>query len=267
MDIRLILTTRCQLQCWYCHREGQITEKKIVDACADDIIATCDQLVKKYGKNITISGGEPLLHNKFEEIIEELYNMGSKLTLITNGHLVYRHVKMMNLFKSIHISVPTIDYEQYFEITGGKFENLKSSINQLKAAFPNISLKINCVVSEEIISTPGFLCEMIIFSTHYKATLKLIKKFDPILMQSDPNLSLIGQLSSLGYILLHQNERVQVFKHSLYCFVEITEITCAVAQKYCDPCAECKVWGDIFVGVDNRIFFCPWDGQDTHQAH
>ena len=68
----------CNLSCGYCdtsHENGRVfSAQKLID-----------EVTKKRVKNVIITGGEPLLQNGFNQIVEVLWRRGFNIHLETNG--------------------------------------------------------------------------------------------------------------------------------------------------------------------------------------
>lgn len=88
--IRFVLTAECNIDCFYCHNEGQpkseiyFSEKlfqhilKIIESNTDPI------------ESVTFTGGEPLLHPKLDYFISTISRFSPKITMVTNGLLLTR---------------------------------------------------------------------------------------------------------------------------------------------------------------------------------
>jgi GTP 3',8-cyclase len=85
--LRLIVTGKCNLDCFYCHNEGQAKEdtfmrlddlRRIADA-----VITTDTTISE----VTISGGEPFLHPQLETIVAIAAGRCDRVTLVSNGVL------------------------------------------------------------------------------------------------------------------------------------------------------------------------------------
>jgi cyclic pyranopterin phosphate synthase len=85
--MRLIVTGKCNLDCFYCHNEGQAKEDTFVRM--SDLRRVFDAL--KVGgvdvNEVTISGGEPLLHPHLDEIIALAAGFCDRVALVSNGVL------------------------------------------------------------------------------------------------------------------------------------------------------------------------------------
>lgn len=85
---RLIVTSECNIDCFYCHNEGQA---KGVDYISPDFVAAlAEALSQSQVTEVTISGGEPLLHPELLDIAGAMRAVTPKLTMVTNGILLDR---------------------------------------------------------------------------------------------------------------------------------------------------------------------------------
>lgn len=85
---RIIVTGKCNINCSYCHNEGQPKNHKFI---SQELINRIDELMTANDKQldaITFSGGEPLLHDDIYKIVEKLTKHSPKRTLVTNGLLL-----------------------------------------------------------------------------------------------------------------------------------------------------------------------------------
>ena len=77
-----IRLTGCNLRCSYCDTEYAL---KITDGTEMTIDEILDK-VKEIGyKNITLTGGEPLIHKNVDKLIDKLLEEGYNLNIETNG--------------------------------------------------------------------------------------------------------------------------------------------------------------------------------------
>lgn len=72
----------CNLKCSYCDTKYALKKNSGIDMTIPEIL----DKVKKYNcKNITLTGGEPLIHNNVDKLIDELIKNGYKVNIETNG--------------------------------------------------------------------------------------------------------------------------------------------------------------------------------------
>lgn len=75
-----IRLTGCNLRCKYCDTTYSFTEG--TPMTIDEIINKVDEIGYK---NITITGGEPLIHKNIEKLIDRLLELHYKINIETNG--------------------------------------------------------------------------------------------------------------------------------------------------------------------------------------
>jgi cyclic pyranopterin phosphate synthase len=96
---RIIVTGECNIECFYCHNEGQPKNQKKI---SDGLVNRISELMKlnpEKLESITFSGGEPLLHPKLFNYIEKLSQYSQRRTLVSNGLLLDK-IKLENLINS-----------------------------------------------------------------------------------------------------------------------------------------------------------------------
>jgi cyclic pyranopterin phosphate synthase len=85
--MRLIVTAKCNLDCFYCHNEGQAKEDSFLEL---DVITSIAYAVEHAGvraNEVTISGGEPLLHERLTDIVAVAASFSDAVTMVSNGIL------------------------------------------------------------------------------------------------------------------------------------------------------------------------------------
>jgi cyclic pyranopterin phosphate synthase len=116
-SLRISITSRCNLNCFYCHNEGQngyeneISPKEIVE-----IIKVAAGLGIK---RIKFSGGEPLVRTDFEEILSSLPSL-QNVSATTNGVLLSERATGLKTsgLDRVNISLDTLDPGVYAGICG-----------------------------------------------------------------------------------------------------------------------------------------------------
>ncbi|MEO2116840.1 MAG: GTP 3',8-cyclase MoaA [Methanocaldococcus sp.] len=133
-SLRISITNKCNLQCFYCHREGHDSNNnRYMTAEEIGIIAKTST---KFGvKKIKISGGEPLLRKDICEIIENIRDEKIKdISLTTNGILLENLAETLKDIglNRVNVSLDTLNPELYKKIT--KFGDVNKVINGIKKA-------------------------------------------------------------------------------------------------------------------------------------
>lgn len=143
IPLRLIVTTKCNGHCYFCHKEGACSSQDM----SLNIISTCAKIANKLSVPITLTGGEPTLRKDIDKVIYKIYKTAPnvKLGLTTNGAnlITYSNIKMS--IDTLNVSIISFEDDiakQYQNVTPKRaFDGLK--------AFPAINKNINVVILQD----------------------------------------------------------------------------------------------------------------------
>ena len=90
--MHLMITGRCSFNCLHCLNAAD-NSALMTELSLEEICSILDQ-AKDCGINsVSISGGEPMLHKNFLDIIREIYKRGlTVFTTITNGYFITQEI-------------------------------------------------------------------------------------------------------------------------------------------------------------------------------
>ena len=159
-DLRISVTDRCNFRCTYCmpeqiygHRYKFINKSSLLTF--EEIITITEILVEMGVQKVRLTGGEPLLRDKIEDLISPLANIPGikELTLTTNGYLLPK--KAEKLKKSgidrITVSLDSLNNEIFKKINGRNVDVSKVLTGIEAAEKVGFSpIKVNCVVERGI---------------------------------------------------------------------------------------------------------------------
>ncbi|MGC9009684.1 MAG: GTP 3',8-cyclase MoaA [Sulfolobales archaeon] len=119
--LRITVTHRCNYNCFFCHMEGEDPSDK-TELSHNEIILVAKAFSRIGVKEYKITGGEPLLREDIENIINSLkYVVGaSDVSLTTNGFFLEEKVERLRKagLDRINISIHSLRREIYRKITG-----------------------------------------------------------------------------------------------------------------------------------------------------
>ncbi|PHQ68040.1 MAG: GTP 3',8-cyclase MoaA [Robiginitomaculum sp.] len=150
--LRLSLTDRCDLRCFYCMSEHMVFLPKKDLLSLEELGSVADAFIARGVRKIRLTGGEPLVRKDFLTLVEHLsehLNAGrlDEITLTTNATQLHRFAEpLKNLgVKRINISLDSLDPLAFNRITrGGNLTRVLEGIDAGIAA--GLKLKINTVV-------------------------------------------------------------------------------------------------------------------------
>ena len=146
--LRISLTERCNLRCFYCMPEEGValTEKKNL-MTHEEVIFLAKQFVELGVNKIRLTGGEPLIKKGIEKIIRELSALPISLGITTNGILLDRYINLLKEcgVNDVNISLDTLDPKKFNKITrrdyfGKVMDNINAAIDS------GLNVKINVVL-------------------------------------------------------------------------------------------------------------------------
>lgn len=150
--LRLAVTDRCNLRCFYCmpeHGIDWLDRKELMTW--EEMLQICATMIGMGIEKIRITGGEPFARKNFMEFLRELSQMDGlkELTLTTNGVLTAPHIPELKKLgvKSVNLSLDTVDRERFFAIT--RRDELPQVLDTMHELLRNdIEVKVNAVVME-----------------------------------------------------------------------------------------------------------------------
>jgi molybdenum cofactor biosynthesis protein A len=149
--LRLAVTDRCNLRCFYCMPEEGIQYVPRKDLMTYEEMERVIRLMMGMGiEKLRITGGEPFVRKGMLEFMHRMSQMGlKKFNITTNGTLtapLVPDLKKMGI-SSVNLSLDTLDRDRFFEITRRDvFPKVMESLDALLKA--EIPTKINAVVME-----------------------------------------------------------------------------------------------------------------------
>lgn len=263
-ELRYLLTNQCNYECYFCHLEGQdnviIPNKEILTP--DDYVFLFSVFKQKTGCNtITLTGGEPLLKNNIEEIVQKLYENGAEITIVTNGSLINKYNNLYNYVKRLNISLHTLNQNIYKRITSkGSVENIVNNISFIKTNFPNVEIRLNVAIAKSLNFSKDSINKIIDFSDINNLSIKFIELYPTTLddyvslnevediLLEDPHIIKLkqGDLNQKHFI---KNNKTNIYFTQIFC-------TKATIQNECSKCEYCKKYQDFFITPTGGVKLC-----------
>jgi len=150
--LRLAVTDRCNLRCFYCMPEEGIDWLSRKDLMTyEEMMQICSLLVHNGVSKIRITGGEPFVRKDIMSFLAGLSALEglSELTLTTNGTLtapLVPELKKLGI-RSVNLSLDTLDRNRFFAIT--RRDELPAVLDTMEQLLRHgISVKLNAVVMD-----------------------------------------------------------------------------------------------------------------------
>lgn len=109
----------CNLRCSYCDTKYSFINPIYTEESIDELV----KYVKSTGvKNVTLTGGEPLIQNEIKELMIELSNIGNRIEIETNGSInIAPYLNIPNVTFTLDYKLKGSGMEKYMDLTNYDF--------------------------------------------------------------------------------------------------------------------------------------------------
>lgn len=152
--VRLSMTDKCNLRCFYCLPKGFKSFENPVNRLSFDEI---ERVIGAFGElgvhRVRLTGGEPLVRKNLAQLSSRLARLPGidDLSLSTNASLLESQAEALYTagIRRINVSLDTLDHCRYAEITGGgKLDAVMKGLRKAREVGFN-PIKINMVVMKD----------------------------------------------------------------------------------------------------------------------
>jgi molybdenum cofactor biosynthesis protein A len=150
--LRLAITDRCNLRCFYCMPEEGMTYLPKKELLSFEEIIRLVSLMASMGiTKIRLTGGEPFVRNDLMSLIRNIVEIPGirEWHITTNGILTAPYINDLKKLGigSVNLSLDTLDRERFHQITRrDEFDKCRHTLDELVKS--DIPVKINAVVMD-----------------------------------------------------------------------------------------------------------------------
>src|SRR3989344_463301 len=144
----LCVTDKCNLNCAYCYQKPSRGQK--VEFTTEEILSLIDELGGMCAKFISINGGEALMRDDIETIIDKIKEKNILIQLTTNGQLVKKKIGILKKVDSLCVSLDGNMKSNDLNRGRGSYDKIIEGLDCLKAN--NIQFHTNTVISKNNIN-------------------------------------------------------------------------------------------------------------------
>jgi len=274
--LRISLTERCNLRCFYCMPEEGIALRPRSSFMTKDEILFIAKTFVNYGiKKIRLTGGEPLVRNDAGEIIRELSQLPIELAITTNGILVDKFIETFKDcgLKSINVSLDSLKEENLNTITRRNyFKTIISNIHSLIKE--NFHVKINAVIMRGV--NDDEILDFVEFTKENNVHFRFIEfmPFDGNKWSADKGLSYKEMMAivNAGYgekVLKIEDKKNDTAKnYQVQGHKGTFAVISSVTNPFCDTCNRLRLTADgkmkncLFSGGETDILSSLRNGKD-----
>lgn len=263
-ELRLIISRRCNYNCYFCHGEGVENGTKEVFN-ASDYKYLVDFCKRKYGWNtVTLTGGEPLIRDDAFEIVQNLKDLGVKTTIVSNGELIDKKIQCLDGIERLNVSIHSMDSDIYDSIVQrkDKLGRVIYNLSELRNLNKKIDIRINMTVVRGQNDSIDEMKKIVALAKKINASIKIIELFSEDKKQIVPLYEIKENLLTLNFKVLEE------FTHKIVLFdgntkIILSKIFCAAANDRYNPNDYCNSFNDLFVSPDGIIKLCRYITEDV----
>ena len=170
-SLRFSITNRCNLNCIYCHCEGEERAKEIIEKkeISAELVIEIARVASAYFdvRRIKFSGGEPLMRADLVDIVQGMRDFEDDISVTTNGVFLKKYATELADagLDRVNVSLDSLKEERYDFITSSR-NNLSKVIEGIYSAVDAglTPVKLNMVLlkginEDEVVSMMDFVRE------------------------------------------------------------------------------------------------------------
>jgi cyclic pyranopterin phosphate synthase len=180
-SIRISVTQRCNLNCFYCHLEGEVARKD--NKMTTQEIQRIAEVATSFSiRRFKLTGGEPLVRSDILEIVRRIKAVHhvEEVSMTTNGVLLSQYAEQLKKagLSRVNISLDTLQPELFKKITG--VDALGAVVTGIEAAKKSglHPIKVNMVLLKGV--NENEIPEMIKYANENEIILQIIEFESPV---------------------------------------------------------------------------------------
>lgn len=245
-ELRVSLTQRCNLNCIFCHMEGQ--PASTAELSPEEIARIVRAATRIGVTRVKLTGGEPTLRTDLLDIVRRLRPLVAELSMTTNGLLLEPLAERLRAagLDRVNVSLPTLDPESYKQLTGvGGLDRVLAGVRAAVRAGLG-PIKLNVVALDGVSDAPQSVGAIVRFAQEVGAWVQVIE-FENVSGRVDPSVyrklhSELGRLTEAAAARAFRIDRNRLHGRPQFTFLEEGRpVTVEVVQPVENPafCMEC----------------------------
>ena len=265
-NLRLAVTGRCNLACFFCHHEGYTpnicSASKTIKELSKEDIGRIVSVAAGHGiSRVKLTGGEPLLRPDIGEIIQTVKGIKgiNEVSMVTNGVFLEENLKNLGGLNRMNVSIHTSRPAVYKKITGrGLHSKVLDGIRQSIAA--GLPVKLNMTIIKGL--NENEVPEMTALAKELGADLQVIEyhsqNFKETLAPNIPHIEAWLEANSEKSTELYDNRRRKFLVNGVW----VTLVNPMFNKDFCNNCHRLRVTPDgsfkpCLLRQDNHVKFDP----------
>ena len=145
----------CNLRCPYCDTVYSYIDAKWTDESVDSLVDYC---LKQNVKNVTLTGGEPLLQKDIKELITKLSNNGFNVEIETNGSISIKdYLDIKNVSFTLDYKCPSSLMEDKMDLSNYNYITKKDSVKFVVGSEEDLNKFKEVIIKYDLINKTNVL--------------------------------------------------------------------------------------------------------------
>jgi len=151
MDIRYVVTTRCNADCFFCLNEYIGSKSREYVTTPQNYKDLSQVAVELNTEGSTITGGEPTERKDLGEIVSNIRDTGLSVTVVSNGYNLKKHMDAWKNTNKLHVSYHTFDEKEWKRITkvANGPQRVVENLIAVREECPDLTIRLNVVSTKE----------------------------------------------------------------------------------------------------------------------
>lgn len=276
--LRISLTERCNLRCFYCMpEEGIALRPKAHFMRTEEVLQLAETFVGMGVRKIRLTGGEPLLRKDAEEVIRGLGKLPVELAITTNGVLVDRFMDVFREsgLRSVNVSLDSLRPDRMAAISRRDYSTrIMDNIMLLKNN--GFKVKVNMVVMRG--TNDDEVTDFIAWTRHEPLHVRFIE-FMPFdgnrwdwekgVSQEEILTRTVERFGPMGFERITDSPNDTARNYRLKGAAGIFAIISSVTNPFCDTCNRIRLTADgklkncLFSGTETDLLTALRNGEDV----
>ena len=157
--VNFLVTKFCNLSCFYCYAEDILNKKDVQEFSFEDLKNIVDQIYESGCRWINILGGEPLLRDDIEELIDYMKQKGILVEMTTNGYFIKKRISALK--KIDHLAISLDGNKESNDRARGD-DSVEKIVKGVECAVQNgIKVRIHATLSKRTMAKESLDCYLI----------------------------------------------------------------------------------------------------------
>jgi MoaA/NifB/PqqE/SkfB family radical SAM enzyme len=149
------MTPRCNFRCPYCY--GDYEHRYQNELTLKDVLSLVNELADRGTRFLQLSGGEPLMFQGIEQVVDLANRRGICLGMSTNGSLIKRHIDIVRKVQTIAVSLDGDEASNDANRGAGTYAMIIEGIEAAQAA--GVRVHTYTTVTRNNVNALGWLLE------------------------------------------------------------------------------------------------------------